>query len=253
MATHSPLYVYLWIAPHALQVALAVMMVRRKLAREFPAFFLYIAFEMLQFVVLFALDKIDAVTAEQYSAVWVVGGAVSVAFRFAIVYEIFEHVFRSYPTLKEFGTLLFRWATVVLMIVAVALVGYSTGGEVNRFTFAVSILGRAVSVVQCGLLVLLLLLSRFLSFSWRSYAFGIALGLGFFASVELALSAIQTELGLGTALDLFNLLGMATYHCCVLFWIGALLWPQREVAPVTSVPEHNLERWNGVLQRVLRS
>jgi hypothetical protein len=252
MATHSLLYLYLWIAPHVLQMALAVMMVRRKLAREFPAFFLYTAFEVLQFVVLLALDKIDAVTAEQYSAVWVAGGAVSVAFRFAIVYEIFAHVFRSYPTLKEFGTLLFRWATVVLMIVAVVLVGYSTGGEVNRFTFAVSILGRAVSVVQCGLLVLLLLLSRLLSFSWRSYAFGIALGLGFFASVELALSAIQTELGLGTALDFFNLLGMATYHCCVLFWIGALLWPQREVAPVSSVPEHNLERWNGALQRVLR-
>jgi hypothetical protein len=251
MAAHSPLYLYLWIAPHALQVALAVMMVRRKLAREFPAFFLYITYEVLQFVVLFALYKIDAVTAEQYSAVWVVGGAVSVAFRFAIVYEIFEHVFRSYPTLKEFGTLLFRWATVVLMIVAVVLVGYSTGAEVNRFTLAVSILGRAVSVVQCGLLVLLLLLSRLLSFSWRSYAFGIALGLGFFASVELALSAIQTELGLGTAPDFFNLLGMATYHCCVLFWIVALLSPKREAVPMTSVPAHNLEHWNHALRRVL--
>jgi hypothetical protein len=251
MATHSLLYLYLWFAPHVLQVALAVMMVRRKLAREFPAFFLYTVFEVLQFVVLFALDKMDSVTAEQYSAVWVAGGAVSVAFRFAIVYEIFGHVFGSYPTLKEFGTLLFRWATVVLMIVAVVLVGYSTGGEVNRFTFAVSILGRAVSVVQCGLLVLLVLLSRLLSFSWRSYAFGIALGLGFFASVELARSAIQTELGLGTALDFFNLLGMATYHCCVLFWIVALLLPKRETVPVTSVPGHNLDHWNHALRRVL--
>jgi hypothetical protein len=251
MATHRLLYLYLWIAPHAFQVALAVMMLRRKLAREFPAFFLYTAFEVLQFVVLFALDKIDAVTPEQYSAAWVAGGAVSVAFRFAVVYEIFEHVFRSYPTLKEFGTLLFRWATLVLMIVAVVLVGYSTGGEVNRFTFAISIVGRAVSVVQCGLLVLLLLLSRLLSFSWRSYAFGIALGLGFFASVELALSAIQTELGLGTAMDLFTLVSMAAYHCCVLFWIVALLLPRRETAPVTAVPAYNLDHWNHALRRVL--
>jgi hypothetical protein len=251
MGTHHLLYLYLWIAPHAFQVALAVMMVRRKLAREFPAFFLYTVFEVLQFVVLFALDKIDGVSAEQYSAAWVVGGAVSVALRFAIVYEIFEHVFRSYPTLKEFGTLLFRWATVVLMIVAVVLVGYSTGAEVNRFTIAISIVGRAVSVVQCGLLVLLLLLSRFLSFSWRSYAFGIALGLGFFASVELGLSAIRTELGFATALDFFNLLGMATYHCCVLFWIVALLLPQREATSVTSVPAHNLDHWNHALRRVL--
>ena len=55
MTAHRLLFLYLWIAPHVLQVALAVMMVRRKLAREFPAFFLYTVFEVLQFAVLFAL------------------------------------------------------------------------------------------------------------------------------------------------------------------------------------------------------
>lgn len=251
MAAHRLLYMYLWIAPHALQMALAVMMVRRKLVQEFPAFFIYTVYEVLQFIVLFAMHEIDAVSAEAYTVAWLAGGAVSIALRFAIVYEIFDHVFRSYPTLKELGVVIFRWATVVLMVVAVILVAYSTGGEIDRATIAISIVDRAVSVVQCGLLVLLLLLSRFLSFSWRSYAFGIALGLGFFASVELAISAIRTELGLGVALDALALLTMATYHCCVLFWIVALLRPQREVAPVTSVPEYNLEHWNSALQRLL--
>lgn len=253
MTAHRLLYTYLWIAPHALQMALAVMMVRRKLVREFPAFFVYTVYEVLQFVVLFAMHGIDAVSAEAYTVAWLAGGAVSIALRFAIVYEIFDHVFSSYPTLKELGVVIFRWATAVLMIVAVVLVGYSTGGEIDRATIAISIVDRAVSVVQCGLLVLLLLLSRFLSFSWRSYAFGIALGLGFFASVELATSAIRTELGLGVGLDALAMITMATYHCCVLFWIVALLRPQHEIAPVTSVPEHNLEHWNSALQRLLNS
>jgi len=252
MEAHSLLYMYLWIAPHALQVALAVMMVRRKLVQEFPAFFAYTVLEVLQFVVLFAMAKSDAVSAEAYKVAWLVGEGVSIAMRFAIVYEIFEHVFRSYPTLKELGAVVFRWATAVLMIVAVVLVGYSTGGEMYWASIAISVVDRAVSVIQCGLLVLLLLLSRFLSFTWRSYAFGIALGLGFFASVELGLSAIRTELGLQVAIDPLALMTMAAYHCCVLFWIVVLLLPQREVAPVTAVPEHNLEHWNSALQKLLR-
>lgn len=251
MTGYRLLYLYLWIAPHALQAVLAVMMVRRKLVREFPAFFVYTVQEVLQFIVLFAMDKIDAVSGQAYTMAWFVGTAVSIVLRFAVVYEIFEHVFSNYPTLKELGTVILRWATVVLMIIAVVLVGYSTTGEIDWAKIAISIVDRAVSVVQCGLLVLLVLLARFLSFQWRSYAFGIALGLGFFASVELGLSAIRTELGLSVALDTLALATMASYHCCVLFWIVTLLLPQHEATPVTSIPDHNLEHWNTALQRLL--
>ncbi len=251
MDLHRLLFLYLWIAPHVLQVALAVMMVRRKLMREFPAFFAYTVFEVLQFLVLFAIAKLASSPDEPYAVAWLAGGAVSCALRFAVVYEIFDHVFRNYPTLQELGTVIFRWATVVLLIVAVVLVGYATGRELNRVDFAISVVDRIITVVQCGLLVLLLLLSRFLNFTWRSYAFGIALGLGFYASVELALSTIRTELGLHTAIDIFEMLSMGVYHCCVLFWVVALLLPQRGSKPVTSVPEHNLDHWNSALQRLL--
>lgn len=245
------LYLYLWIAPHALQAALAVMMVRRKLAKAFPAFFMYTVGEVLQFIILFAMHEIDAVSAHAYTVAWFIGDGVSIVLRFAVVYEIFDHVFSSYPTLKELGAVIFRWATAVLMIVAVVLVGYSTSGEIGWAEILIPIVDRAVSVVQCGLLVLLLLLSRFLNFTWRSYAFGIALGMGLFASVELGISAIRTELGLGVALDKLAIVTMAVYHCCVLFWIVALLRPQREITPVTSVPDHNLHHWNNALQRLL--
>jgi hypothetical protein len=252
MPQHGLLYYYLWIAPHALQVALAVVMLRRKLVREFPAFFLYTLFEVLQFSVLIALSRIDAVSAEQYSALWMAGETISIVLRFAVVREIFSNVFRSYPTLNTFGTLLFRWATAVLVLVAVALVAYTSGNEMDRFTLTITVMGRAVSIVQCGLLVLLLLLSRFLSFTWRSYAFGIALGLGLFASLQLAITAIRAEVGITVATDLFALLSMASYHCCVLFWLVTLLLPEKATSRVMGVPTHNLEHWNDALERLLR-
>ena len=251
MDRHPLFFTYLWIAPHVFQVALAVMMFRRKLVREFPAFFVYTLFEVVQFGVLYAMNRTAAISGQQYTAAWLVGGAGSIALRFAVVHEIFSRVFRSYPALKDFGELLFRWATAVLLLVAVVLVAWASGSETDRLTMAYTVVGRAVSIMQGGLLVLLILLSRFLSFPWRSYVFGIALGVGFFASVELGVSAIRSHVGLGISREFFDMVTMATYHCCVLFWIVTLLLPQQETARVTSVPDHNLDHWNHALQRLL--
>jgi hypothetical protein len=245
------LFLYLWIAPHALQAVLAAMMIRRKLVRRFPAFFTYTLYEVMQFLVLFTMDHMDSVSGEQYASVWLVGEAISIGLRFAVINEIFSNVFQSYPALQELGGVLFRWATVVLMLVAVTLVAYSSGSEVDRLTVSLAIVDRVVNIVQCGLLVLLILLARFLSFSWTNYTFGIALGLGFFASVELGISALRAQYGVLAAHNLFADLSMATYHCCVLFWIVTLLRPERGRTRVSSAPAHDLEHWNDALQRLL--
>ena len=251
MPIHVALFWYLWVAPHVLQVALAMMLIRRKLVREFPAFLGYTVGEVLQFAILFTISEIPSVTTAQYWSAWVSGGILSVVLRFAVTQEIFSHVFRSYPALKQFEGLLFRWATVVLMILAVAMVGYTTGGGLNRLVVAITVIDRAVSIIQCGLLVFLLLLARFFRFSWRSYVFGIALGLGFFASVQLAVTAVRAHLGVWAAPEFFDLLSMATYHCCVLFWIVALYLPQEKATRVSAVPINGLEHWNEALQELL--
>jgi hypothetical protein len=251
MTPHRLLLMYLWIAPHLLQGALAILLVSRKLARQFPAFFLYTVFEVAQFLILFVLNQRDDVSGPQYTSVWIACNAVSVVLRFAVVHEVFNHLFRSYPAFTAVGTILFRCATVVLMIVAVVLVAYTAGSETDSLIVAITVVDRAVSIVQCGLLILLLLLSRFLNVSWNSYAFGITLGLGLFASVELGTSAIRTYLGLAVAKDFFDIVTMATYHCCVVLWIVALFVPERAPGRLTSIPAHNLEQWNEALQRLL--
>ena len=252
MTVQRWLFFYLWIAPHAFQAVLAVIMIRRKLFRLFPAFFSYIVYEVVQFLVLFTMDRMDSVSANQWSMAALVGTTGSMILRFLVVHEIFNNVFESYPALRAFGGLLFRWATVVLMIIAVTMVGYSSGSELDRFTVVYTILDRAVSIVQCGLLVLLVLLARFLSFPWTSYAFGIALGLGFFASVDLGISAIKAQYGVNVGYGIIDPISMATYHCCVLFWVVSLLRPERKVARTASPPGHELEHWNSALQRLLQ-
>jgi hypothetical protein len=247
---------YLWIAPHALQIAVAVIMIRRRLYREFPIFLSYTLFEVLQFAVLFPLMHFEKFSNVQYQSVHAAGDAFSIALRFGVIHEIFENVFRQYPALNQLGRLLFRWATGLLVVVAVFVALSTSGPDIERVGAGLLITSRAISIVQCGLLVFLLLFSSYFGLSWRNYVFGTALGLGIYASVELATSAILWQFGpqLGSRLDLdtVNLIIMASYHCSVLVWLFYFLSPEPVLREVRSVPSHELESWNRELERLLQ-
>ncbi len=249
---HGFFWNYLWIAPHLLQAGVAVVIIARKLHRRFPIFFLYTGFEVLQFAVLFIMYHLPAVSVRDYFYVHWVGVGVSTTLRFGVIHEIFSHVFRNYAALAELGKLLFRWATVVLLLVAVVTAAYAPGESASRIAVGIYLLDRAVSIVQCGLLIFLFLFSSYFGLSWRNYVFGMALGLGVFASVELATAAIRIQIGLAVGDELFTLITMATYHCSVLIWLFYLLAPEPSPATVREIPHHDLQEWNHALERLLQ-
>jgi hypothetical protein len=244
------LFYYLWIAPHILLIAVAVLMIRRKVFKEFPAFLVYSIFEFVQFSVLFALIHLPSVSGQRYYDAYLVGVAVSAALRFGVIHEIFENVFRNYTALDQLRKVLFGWATVVLLLVAVATATFAPG-ENSRLIAAIYAIGRAVSIVQAGLIFFLFLFTRYFALTWRNYVFGIALGLGIFASVDLATSAIKTQLGPNPVADVLNMVSMATYHCSVLIWLFYLLAPEHETRRINQLPSHDLQQWNNELQRLL--
>ncbi len=251
MYPHSFLWHYLWLAPHALQAVIAVVMIRRRLSREFPMFLTYTVFQIVQGVALFILDHSLRVSPAQYWGASWPAQIVSIVLRFAVIYEIFSHVFRPYPALAELGRLLLRWASVILVLVAVAVAAYAPGDATPPILAGVHVVDRAVDFVQCGLLVLLFLFSSYFGLSWRSYAYGIAAGLGIFASVDLATAAIRVASAAGRGSYVFDFVTMATYHLCVVIWLAYLLAPESARCTVKELPDHNLEEWNTALERLL--
>lgn len=246
-----PLFYYLWIAPHILQAVILMLMIRRNLHKQFPIFLLYTAFELFQFLVLLTVFiHSGSLADERYRGAFALGTAVSTALRFGIIYEIFTEVFRNYKALGELGRVLFRWATIILLLIGVALAGTHGNGP-DGFLLIVPILDRTVSFMQCGLLLFLFLFSRYFALSWRNYAFGIALGFGILASLELANSAIRSQIAAGSYL--LDNLGMATYHCCVIIWIFYLVTPERNTYRTPrKLSQDDLEVWNRELQRLLQ-
>ena len=116
----------------------------------------------------------------------------------------------------------------------------------------VHVLNRAVGLVQSGLLVFLFLFCAYFRLSWRAYTYGIAVGLGIFASVDLATAALRVWVGTPAAGSyVLDFVTMATYHCCVLIWLVYMLVPEAASESVAEVPHHNLEQWNAEMQRLL--
>jgi hypothetical protein len=243
---------YLMIAPHALLLGILVAIVRRGTYKRFPVFLAYIATEIIQFIVLFTMYASPSVTASQYAWGYALGLALSTAIRFGIIQELFAYLFRNYAASKYFGKPLFRWMTVGLLLGALGLTFYAGGDNFDRLLFTVHALDRAASILQCGLLLGLFLFSAYLGLSWRNHAFGIALGLGVFASIQLVAAAIRAQTGFAYSRSL-DYLTMGTYHVCVLVWLFYLWAPEPSVQyAVRSVPDHDLELWNKELQRLIK-
>ena len=246
------LWYCLWVGPHVLQGIILFVMVRRRLHRQFPMFFLYTVFETVQFAVLFGISRLPLHFGGGYVRVYSVGLALSTAIRFAVIHELFRHFFRRYPALDGPGRLVLRGTIIVLLLVAIGLAVSASGNGRDMLLTATYALDRTVSVLQCGLLISLFLFSRYFVLSWRSNAFGIALGLGIFASVELAASAIRLHLGVFGD-SRVNFFTMATYSCCVLIWMFYLMAPARAPGHTSkTLPEYDLEIWNHELQRLLQ-
>ncbi len=220
-------------------------MLWRKLHRKFPIFFAYIIFQLANFAVLFPIHQRGNYDLYFYSY-WI-GVVISLAIGFKVIHEIFLDVFRPYHTLRDLGTVLFKWAALVMFFVALVVAAASPAGQ-SPIVQAVVTVQRCVRVIQCGLILFLLVFSKYLGVSWRQQSFGIALGFGGFASVELAGNALYSggQINNSTAAFLYT----ATYACAILVWLGyALVKAASREAAVNLVMSQRWERSLGDLQR----
>jgi hypothetical protein len=147
--------------------------------------------------------------------------------------EILRSLFSEYGGIQLLGTTIFRWSCGLLFLLAVigALSSTESGGD--RVVEAVLSFDRSVRLMQVGLFLLLMLLCRFLKNFSRQQVFGIALGFGLFAGVELILVSFVIWNGTGQA-ALISLLKSTAYNAVTLLWIGYLRQQPQSIPAVEA-------------------
>lgn len=246
----SPLriaYYVFWIVPNVITGVLVGTMAIRKMFRTLPCFFAYASFDVLSSTALFAIYHTCSFVT-YFLVFWPVLG-VRLLLGLLVIREVILYVFNEYEALHQLSSLILRWVFIVLLLLAILSAAVAPGADSDRLLAGLFVLERSVRLIQVGLLLFLFLFSQFLGLSWRTYAFGVALGFGVLASVQLAALAIRTRIGPLSG-DAFNLIVGAGQTCAVLIWCVYLLTPQRHKA-IEVLPKKDLAEWNEALREAL--
>ncbi len=237
------LYYALWVAHPVLQTVIAIIMLRRGQHRAFKYFFAYVVTQIVTFVVVFPTSRYSYSTCFYVS--WL-STAISVALGFQVIHEAFLDVFRPFHALRDLGTVLFKWAGLVMLLVAGVVSVSTSSSDMAPWMQAIMTAQRCVRIIQVGMVLFLLSFARYLGVSRRQHSFGIALGFGTFAVVELALIASWAGDHLGNLS--MSLVNMTAYNATLLIWLGYMLVksPARDAGSILLRPQ----RWEQSLSDI---
>ena len=216
----------------------------RKLYKTFPVFFVYVLSQVVTFMIVFPAYTWGSYP-EFFYSYWICS-AISLVIGFKIIHEIFLDVFRPYHTLKDLGSVLFRWGGLVMLLVAIVVAASTPASSEGPLVQSVLTVQRCVRVIQVGLVMFLLVFARYLGVNWKQYSFGIALGFGTFACVEMMVVALHTA-------DYVGLMGAALantagYDICILIWLGYVLL--KKTARVSTANLLMTQRWEQSLSDI---
>jgi hypothetical protein len=204
-----------WLVGPVLQLTLIILMVQRKLHAIFPRFFSYVVFQIVKTGILFGIYHYHQ---ENYFDAYWTGNAISVLLSVTVMDEILHNLLTQYGGIQRLSALIFRWACGLLLLLSIVTAFSTQQAGSDRVISVVLAFDRSVRFMQCGLFFLLLILCRLLRNCWRQNIFGIALGFGIFASLELILVGIVMHFGDGRG-AIISLIKSAGYNAVTLLWV----------------------------------
>jgi hypothetical protein len=245
MSTSSVIY-GLWFAGLGFQAFLLAVLLGKGMWRRFPFFTAYSFFTLLETVATLAVHQNRSAFFYTYWASECIG----VVLGMAVTYEVFGHLFAAHPGLRKLARLIFRGALAALLVLGFAVFIGQAHTQINTAPNAILVIEEATRIVEVGLIMFLFLFSTAFGLHWRQPVFGIALGLGVFAAVELITVTVKSQM-VGHASDALSIVRMVSYNLSLLIWLGYLLTPER-VSINAEVPKRaQLEQWNQAVMELI--
>lgn len=244
-----------WVVSPTGQLVLLVIMLRRGLVPRMRWFFVYTIWVMTTSLVQLPLylqsKALGSVTAASFYVNWI-ADAGSIALGLLVVYEVFCDVFQPYEAFRRWAPALFRWCAVSLLLLGSAGALFSSPDHSLRIVAGLLILERTLRVVQVGLLLLVLITTRYLRITWKLNVLGVALGFGMYAAVAIVCTTLQAQNG-PVAFWALNMVSSTAYTCAVLIWTAYCLARQPALEVVNKLPEvEEAQQWNQALSHLLQ-
>jgi len=236
----------LWIGGMATQGLLAVILLSKKMWKRLPFFTCYSLFSFLASITIYAVQNHPVVLFYSY---WL-GETVSIVLGFAVVYEVFKHMFSVHGALLKLASLIFRCAVVGLLCVGLIMIFVQAPSGIGNVGKGILVIEQAMRIIEVGLLMFLFVCSSAFGLHWKQSEFGIALGLGLFATIELTAVTLRSQVG-AQGSDILNVVRILAFTTSLLIWLGYLLAPERAVSSAEIPKRAQLEQWNQAVMELI--
>lgn len=238
-----------WMAALLLQGSLAIVLAAKKMWKKFPLFLSYCVSNLVLNIVLYVIHASKWQRSIYFEAYWLTE-AVGLFLGVAVVYEIFNHLLTPYPALRKLAGQIFQGVIIVLALLACIVVYSQPSGDKNHMQAAFLLVEQVCRIIEVGLLLFLFVFASAFGLHWRQYAFGIAVGLGIFATVELVALTMRIQFGT-TANSVFNIVRTFSFNSSLLIWIGYILAPELAARPAEVPKRAQLEQWNKAIMELI--
>lgn len=234
----------------ALLAAMMVRMNKSNLRHELPIFYAYIVFSFLQGTALFSIRNLFGYfSIEYFIAYWLLYVA-DTTLAFFIIQEVYAKALYRYDGLRSLSRMLFRWAFVILILVAAVTAMGSPAADSNFIYSCILLLNRSAMIVEFGLVVLLFTLSRSLALEWRECVFGIAVGMCFSCSMQLVAVSMRSHYQ-DAAANLFAIIRPVVGVTTLGIWTAYVYRSERARNDITPFKNANLDEWNAAVLQFL--
>jgi hypothetical protein len=233
-----------------LWAVLAFLFWTKKLQRRFPAMNAYLVLRVgsmpILLLLLFGQARHwfnDYCFVAYFIAYWAVYMA-SAIMLFFICMEVFQSALSAFTGLMRIGTVVFRWAAVVSLIVSLATVSYVHRGILLIPDVAFGLM-RSVSILELCLLAFLCLSMNALRLSARDLVFGISLGFGLMSTNDFVLASLITP----TSTSLISALQFVSESLILIalgIWVLYFALPEPARLPVVMPVNSTIYRWNEI-------
>ncbi|MBT9330927.1 hypothetical protein [Paracidobacterium acidisoli] len=233
------------IAEPVLLVSLLALLLRSGGMRRFPALATYFGIRLLSLAFFEAVTLLH-LSHQVYTIGFYAASIVKTVAVYFVVQEVFAHLMEPVPGLRRLALIAFRWITIVSIVISgvvASLLLYTRGFQAH---LAMAPLTLGISILEISLLLFLALVIHSLGRSFHSRLFGIALGFGVQATIELVSSTLDSSRpGLHAMTDG---IAQAVLFAVLLIWTAYFLIPEPagERMKVILPSESPILRWNEI-------
>jgi hypothetical protein len=162
---------------------------------------------------------------------------------FFVCIEVFHSALSAFSGLQRLGTVAFRWAALVSVILSLSTLSFEHP-RVFMITHAAYGLMRSVSVLELCLLGFLCLSMNALRLSIRDLAFGIALGFGLMSTSDFLVSSLLSRNY--SLIEPMQFLGESVILVALGVWVAYAALPEPVRKPVMLPVNSTIFRWNEI-------